>query len=200
MKTTYLVVCALLLAVVLAVPTVSWAHCDSVAGPVATDVKLALQSGNVSPVLKWIRAADEPELRAVFNRAISVRRSGAEAASLADQFFLETAIRLHRASEGEPYTGVKPASAVDEPVPVMVDAALRANSFDALTDSVASAMKTEVDKRIEALKRARAHADDSPALGREYVRSYVELVHYLEHLQSLARSNDSTDGQPHAEH
>ena len=78
MKTTYLVV---LLAVVLAVPTVSWAHCDSVAGPVARDVKLALESGHVSPVLKWIRAADEPELRAVFNRAISVRGSGAEAAT-----------------------------------------------------------------------------------------------------------------------
>jgi hypothetical protein len=199
MKTTYLII-AVLLAVVLAAPTVSWAHCDSVAGPVAKDVKLALESGNVSPVLKWIRTADEPELRAVFNRAISVRRSGAEAASLADQFFLETAIRLHRASEGEPYTGIKPASAANEPAPAMVDAALRANSFDGLTESAASAIKMEVDKRIEALKRARAHAEDSPALGREYVRSYVELVHYLERLQSLATSHESAEGQPHAAH
>ena len=200
MKTTYLVVCAVLLAVVLASPTISWAHCDSVAGSVARDVKLALESGHVSPVLKWIRAADEPELRAVFNRAISVRKSGAEAASLADQFFLETAIRLHRASEGEPYTGIKPASAADEPAPAMVDAALRANSFEAVTDSVASGIRAEVDKRIEALKRARAHAEDNPLLGREYVRSYVDLVHYIERLQSAATSHESLDGQPHAEH
>ena len=198
MKSMYNLVSAALLAVVLAVPIASWAHCDSVAGPVAKDVKLALELGQVSPVLKWIRAADEPELRAAFDRAISVRKNGPEAASLADQFFLETAVRLHRASEGEPYTGLKPASAADEPAPAIVDAALRTNSFEAVTDSVTSGIRTELDKRIEALKRARAHAGDSPAQGREYVRNYVELVHYIERLQSSATSHESTEG--HAGH
>lgn len=200
MKNVCTFVSAALFAIVLAIPTTSFAHCDSIAGPVVRDARVALNSGQLSPVLKWIRAVDEPELSAVFSRAISVRKSGGDAAELADQFFLETAVRLHRASEGEPYTGLKPASAADEPAPAIVDAALRANSFDRVADSVTSSIRVELDKRIEALQRTRAHAGDSPALGREYVRSYVELVHYIERLQSSGASHESTEDRLHAEH
>lgn len=190
---------AALFVVVLVTPTRSFAHCDSVAGPVAKDVKLALDSGQLSPVLKWIRATDESELRAVFDRAVSVRKSGGEAATLADQFFLETAVRLHRASEGEPYTGLKPASAADEPAPAMVDAALKTNSFEAITDSVISDIRAELKRRIEALKLTRAQVNVDPVLGREYVRTYVELVHYVERLQSSAVEHKSAEGPLHGE-
>lgn len=186
------------LAVLLAIPIQSLAHCDSVAGPVAKDVKLALESGKLDPVVKWIRAADEPELRTVFNSVIKVRRSGGEAASLADHYFLETAVRLHRASEGEPYTGLKPAAAVEEPAPAMVDEAIRTYSFKTLSDSVSSSIREELDRRIEMLKGARAHVNESPARGREYVRSYIELVHYIEYLQTPTQKHDLVPTRSHA--
>ncbi len=200
MRTTPGLVRVMLVTVaILLMTAVSFAHCDSVAGPVAKDVKLALESGQLSPVLKWIRASDEPELRAAFHRAMAVRKSGPEAANLADQFFLETAVRLHRASEGEPYTGLKPASAAEEPAPAMVDKALKNNSFKGVADSVTTGIKAELDRRIEALQQAKAHADESPVRGREYVRRYVELVHYIERLQSIPGPHDSKEAELHAD-
>ena len=55
---------------------------------------------------------DEPEGRAVFDKALAVRVLGGTAKELADQFFFETVVRLHRRSEGEPYTGLKPQAAI----------------------------------------------------------------------------------------
>ena len=175
-----------LLAIFLLVPILSYAHCDSVAGPVAKDVQMALGSGDLSPVLKWIRPSDEPELRSVFERTMVVRKSGKEAAAVADQLFLETAVRLHRTSEGEPYTGLKPASAAEEPAPALVDAALKTNALAQVEAPVLSEIQAALRARISRLEQARAHAGDSVAQGREYVRAYVELVHYIEGLQTAS--------------
>ena len=42
------------------------AHCDTLDGPVVTTARAALAKGNVTPVLKWVRKADEGEIRAAF--------------------------------------------------------------------------------------------------------------------------------------
>lgn len=47
-----------------------------------------------------------PELPA-FQRAVAVRSKGAEAKELADTYFFETPIRVHRAGEGVPYCILK---------------------------------------------------------------------------------------------
>ena len=41
---------------------------------------------------------------------IRVRKTGKEARDLADEWFFETVVRLHREGEGAPYTGLRPAS------------------------------------------------------------------------------------------
>jgi len=177
-------------------PVLSFAHCDSVAGPVAKDVQEALTSGELSPVLKWIRPADEPELMAAFERALAVRKNGKEAAALADQFFLETAVRLHRASEGEPYTGLKPASAAEEATPALVDTALDKDSLSSIEEPVISEVRAALRARIVKLEKAHKDAEDSPVEGRAYVRAYVELIHYIEHLESDSAAT-SADGHAH---
>ncbi len=174
---------ATLLLMLLFFPVVSFGHCDSIAGPVAKDVQRALTSGELSPVLKWIRPADESELRAAFERALAVRKNGKEAAALADQFFLETAVRLHRASEGEPYTGLKPASATEEMAPALVDTALSKNSLASVEEPVIAEIRTALRAKISQLEKARRDSETSPAQGRAYVRSYVELIHYIERLE-----------------
>jgi hypothetical protein len=40
--------------VVLLLPSAGAAHCDTLAGSVVQDARLALQSGDVTPVLKWV--------------------------------------------------------------------------------------------------------------------------------------------------
>jgi hypothetical protein len=85
------------------------AHCDSLDGPVAKAAQKALESGNVHPVLVYAPASAEGEIRAAFEKSRKVRGLGPDARGLADQAFLETVIRLHRAGEGAAYTGLKPA-------------------------------------------------------------------------------------------
>ena len=100
------------------------AHCDTINGPVVVAARQALASGDLTPALKWIPKASEPELRAAFGRTMQVRAASPAARDLADSYFFETLVRLHRAGEGEPYTGLKPATEVD-PAVAAADRALQ---------------------------------------------------------------------------
>ncbi len=113
------------------------AHCDTLDGPVVKEARAALASGNITPVLKWVGKDLEPELRAAFARALSVRKAGAEAEGLADLYFFETAVRLHRATEGAPYTGLKPAGSDLGPAVKASDTALAKGDVDALVSLIA---------------------------------------------------------------
>jgi hypothetical protein len=92
------------------------AHCDALDGPVAKAVQKALEDGNVHPVLAYAPAAAETEIREAFDRSRKVRGLGSDAKALADRAFMETVVRLHRAGEGAPYTGLKAAGADYGPV------------------------------------------------------------------------------------
>ncbi|MGX1203779.1 DUF6448 family protein, partial [Marinobacter sp. MBR-105] len=49
------------------------AHCDALDGPVITEARAALESGNVKPLLKWVPAKDEAEIKRVFADVRQVR-------------------------------------------------------------------------------------------------------------------------------
>jgi hypothetical protein len=111
------------------------AHCDTMDGPVVKAAQAALEKGNVTPVLKWVKPPQEADVRAAFQKTLAVRGLGREARDLADQYFFETLVRLHREGEGAPYTGLKPAGAV-EPVVAAADKALEAGSVEELTREI----------------------------------------------------------------
>jgi len=91
-------------------------HCDTRDGPVVKAAKRALKTGNLNYVLIWIPRESEKELKGVFERTLRARKTGKDAQDVADDWFFETAIRLHRAGEGAPYTGMKPAGLSEGPV------------------------------------------------------------------------------------
>jgi hypothetical protein len=66
--------------------------------------------------LAYAPAAAEEEIRAAFEKSRKVRDVNADVRVLADQAFMETVIRLHRAGEGAAYTGLKPAGGDYGPV------------------------------------------------------------------------------------
>jgi hypothetical protein len=105
----------ILIGLALAAARPSAAHCDTMNGPVVAAAQTALRAGDVTPVLKWVRKEHEPEVRAAFARTLKVRATGDDARQLADVYFFETLVRLHRAGEGAPYTGLKPAGSEIEP-------------------------------------------------------------------------------------
>jgi hypothetical protein len=162
------------------------AHCDTLDGPVVTDARAALEQGDVTPVLKWVAAGDEPGIRSAFTKALLVRTKGPEARELADMYFFETLVRVHRAGEGAPYTGLKPAGTDPGPAVAAADESLRAGSVDRLAQAVADEVAAGIRKRFTEAMDAHAHADESVAKGRAFVAAYVDFVHYVEGLHEMA--------------
>jgi uncharacterized protein DUF6448 len=168
-----------------ALPESAHAHCDSLDGPVVRDARAALESGDSTIVRKWVAVDQEPELLEVFGNALAVRTLGAPARDVADRLFFETLVRLHRASEGEAFTGLKPAGSVD-PGLQMADAALAAGSVRDLVDDLGVAVRQAVEARFAAVQETERHAGDNVAAGRAYVKAYVEYAHLVEQLHGLA--------------
>ena len=166
----------------------AFAHCDTLDGPVVQTARIALEKGDVTPLLKWVQTDDEKEIRAAFQKTLAVRAKGAEAKELADMYFFETLVRIHRAGEGEPYTGLKPGEAVD-PAVALADKALETGSVDKLVDVLTEAMADGIRERFQHTKETQKHADDSVAAGREFVKAYVIFTHYAEGLHATINAN-----------
>ncbi|MCP8317539.1 MAG: hypothetical protein H3Z51_11890, partial [archaeon] len=77
-------------------------HCDTMDGPVVKAAKRALDIGNVNLILPWVPKKAESELKKAFEKTLRVRKQGKETMELADYWFFETAVRLHREGEGAP--------------------------------------------------------------------------------------------------
>ena len=166
-----------------------FAHCDTLDGPVVKTARAALEKGDVTPILKWVKKENEAEIRDLFKKTLSVRSKGKEAQELADMYFLETLVRVHRAGEGEPYTGLKPSVAVD-PAVVEADKALEGESVETLIKLITDAASRGLRERFNKAKEARRPADHSVEAGREFVEAYVQFTHYVErlHLDSTVQA------------
>jgi hypothetical protein len=167
------------------------AHCDSLDGPVAKAVQAALESGNVNPVLAYAPASVEDEIRTAFERSRKVRVLGAEARSLADQAFMETVIRLHRAGEGAPYTGLKPAGADYGPVipaaETVVETGQLAGLMAVLTEKIEHALRdrlAHVRELQEAPREPKTAAQVPHA--RERVSAELGFITFAETLHQAA--------------
>jgi hypothetical protein len=171
--------CAATVALALISPAAAEAHCDSLDGPVITDARAALEAGDVTSVLKWVSQDYEAEIRSAFDHVVEVRKLGGEARSLADRFFFETLVRIHRAVEGALYTGLKPAGSGLYVVEVAADEALAAGSVDELANKIGERAAAGVRGRFTLAITAKERADESVKAGREYVEAYVGYVHYV---------------------
>jgi len=172
------------------VATLAWAHCDTLGGPVIIDAKVALAKGDVTPALKWVKPAAEKEIREAFQKTLAVRGNSPEATELADLYFFETLVRVHRAGEGAPYTGLKPAHEIEPPI-AAADKALEAGKVDDLAADVSKAVAAGIRERFEKAVAAKKHAEHNVEAGREYVAAYVEFVHYVERLHNDASAKSA---------
>jgi hypothetical protein len=189
------IILVIVAAAVLFVPGVAWAHCDTIAGPVVADARLALDKSDVTPVLKWIKPEYESELRITFQKTLVVRAKGPDAREIADRYFFETVVRLHRKGENAPFTGLK-----DEPIEdsiMLADKALASGSVDELVSESMAHLAIQLRQRFVAAKAARSHSSDSVSAGREYVARYVEFMHYVEQLHEIGGEGVQSDSTAH---
>jgi uncharacterized protein DUF6448 len=162
------------------------AHCDTLDGPVVRDARAALESRQPGLALKWVGPEKEGEVREAYERALAVRVLSPGARDLADRYFFETLVRVHREGEGAPYTGLKPEGSRVEPAIAASDEALEKGSADALVAMVTAAAERGLRTRFARAVEARKHTAEGVERGRDYVAAYVELVHYAERLHGDA--------------
>lgn len=174
------------------------AHCDTMDGPVVKDATAALKAGDPKGVLKWIQPQDEQEIRTLFEQVVAARAQGGPAKALADRYFFESLVRIHRAGEGAPYTGLKPAGHV-EPIVAASDQALDQGSIDALIDKITSHIAQGIRQRFQRALETRQQVEHSVPAGRAYVAAYVEFTHYVEGLHAAAAGPAHAHNEPAAE-
>lgn len=163
-------------------------HCDSLDGPVVTAARRALEARDVGLVLPFVHADGEAEVRATFDQVLPVRDLGPEARATADQLFFETVVRVHRAGEGAPYTGLKPAGLPVGPVIPLAERAVEEDSSDRLADFLSNVLREELKHRLDLVHDLARRRERSLGEAREYVEAMLGFEVYSHHLYEAMRS------------
>jgi hypothetical protein len=178
-------------AIVIALLCATWpapaqAHCDGLDGPVVTAARQALQAGDPNLVLVWVQKKDEPEIRRAFERTTRLRKLGADAKDLADTWFFETLVRVHRAGEGAPYDGLKPAGRDLGPAIPAADKAIATGDVAPLVKLLQRGVEEGLREQFEKVAALRNYATGDVEAGRKYVGAYVTYLHYAERLYAAS--------------
>lgn len=161
-------------------------HCDTLDGPVIKTAKMALESKNVNLILPWVPEELEDELTDCFNKTIAARMSGEEAREVADRWFFENAVRLHRAGEGAAYSGLKPAGLDWGPVVRKAEQAIESGNAGDVITFVSLTVEQEIGKRFDNMTQKKDHDINNVAAAREYVNSMLEFILFSHHLYKFA--------------
>ncbi len=172
-------------------PARALAHCDGVDGPVVKAAQRALETRNPALVLIWVQEKDEREIQTAFEHTLAVRELSPRAKELADRFFFETLVRVHRAGEGAPFTGLKPAGRDLGPAIPAADEAVRSGSVEPVRQLLTDAFQQRLREEFGRVMAAKTFTSDDLAAGRAYINAYVEFIHFVERLY------DSTMQAPH---
>jgi hypothetical protein len=185
-------------ALIAAVPARAQAHCDTLDGPVVTAAREALEKGDVKLVLHWVRPGDEAAVRDAFRRAVAVRRLGPDARELADHHFFETVVRVHRAGEGAPYTGL--SAGAPDPIITATDRALQRGDAAEVEALLVAEVRRGLARRFAAARAARSFRQGDVAAGRAFVAAYVPLTHWVEAVFAAAGDGAAHAAEPPAAH
>ena len=188
-----LLVCVLFTLTIFLTSQSAYAHCDTLDGPVVKEARVALDNGDITPLFKWLRPTDEKVIQDAFEMTLAVRAKGGKAKELADMYFFETLVRIHREGEGAPYTGLKPGVEID-PAVALADKALEDGSIDKLVNVLTNAMAKGIRERFQHAAELQKYANESVESGRKFVESYVIFTHYVEGLHADIKGKSGHHG------
>ncbi len=188
----------ILFAILLFTSQATFAHCDSYDGPVIKDAVLALKTNDVNPVLKWITKDQENEITNLFHKTYKLRNGDKEVYEIVEKHFFETLVRLHRETEGAPYTGLKPAGSTKQIIQ-MTDEAIKVGNVDGFLLKFNKHIEKIVREKYDKVLQLSKVKDNSTDLGREFVAAYVDYTHTIEALDGILE-HGIEHGSGHAEH
>lgn len=164
------------------------AHCDGLDGPVITEARSALEKKDVTPLLKWVPQSGERAIKDAFAQTLAERTGGKAAQEAADRKLFEKLVKVHRESEGAPFTGIKPAGQIP-PVVAEADAALEKKNVDHLAKHIAAQVEKSVRDKFEKAAHSKEYANQSVEKGREFVSNYVQYVHFVEEVSNMTEKS-----------
>jgi hypothetical protein len=166
-------------------------------GPVVIAARQALEKEDVNLILPYVKEDATADVKSAFDKAVRARKVDPAAREVADLYFYETAVRLHRAGEGAPYTGIKPAGLDVGPVIPVAEKAIEAGSPDALIRLLTDTLRHEVENRFEHMKHLREHRPGDVAKAREYVEAMLGLEVYSHQLYQAMKAKPHEGGHEH---
>jgi hypothetical protein len=158
----------------------SFAHCDTKDGPVVAAAIDAIKHKNINYALIWVKPAFEKEIREAFESALKVRVLSGEAQKLADNYFFETLVRLHRTGEEMAYTGIKPSGTPVDKKILAADKSIASGSLAALNALVPKSRHPELKKRFDKVMALKNYDTNNVSAGREFIEAYVQFFHFAE--------------------
>jgi hypothetical protein len=147
-------------------------HCDALDGPVVRAAQRALDAANVTLVLPFVPKSGEKEVIEVFGKYVEARQGNAVCRDVADRYFFETVVRVHRADEGAAFTGLKPPGLDVGPVIPIAEKVIESRDAAPLEDVLVTAIREELAHRLDRL--CRLH--DGSYCGVEGARAYVKAM------------------------
>jgi Family of unknown function (DUF6448) len=169
-------------------------HCDSLDGPVVAAARHALAVGDVDEVLPYVPADDEEEIRAAFSRVLPLQAGGGDAAAVAQRWFFETVVRVHRAGEHAAYTGLKPAGLDVGPAIPLAEKAIASGDVEEVYRLLGADLRDELTNRLRRVARLAAARDASVGAARAYVETMLGFQVYTNNVYRTVHSD------PHGEH
>jgi len=169
------------------------AHCDSYDGPVIKDATRALETNNVNLVLKWITNEQEQEIIPLFNKTYNLKKGDKEVYAIVEKHFFETLVRLHRETEGAPYTGLKPAGSTKQIIQ-MTDKALAERDVDDFLATFNNHIDKVVREKYQKVAELDKVRDNSKKQGRAFVEAYVDYTHTVEAMHDIMVHGGGHDG------
>ena len=157
-------------------------HCDSWDGPVVTAARRALDASNVDVVLPFVHEQGEAEVKDVFQSTLRVRALDDEAREVADRLFFETVVRVHRAGEGAPYTGLKPAGLSFGPVIPLAETAVETGTAEPASDFLSEELNRQLRHRLNEVNVLAAGKGRSVRDARRYVEAMLGFEVYCHRL------------------
>lgn len=164
-------------------------HCDTMDGPVVMAAKKALEEENVNMILPWAPEEAEEDIKKYYEKTIVVRKLGKDAKELADLWFFETVVRLHREGEGAPYTGLKPAGLDEGPVIPLIEKAIEEEEITDVIDFLTGEINEEIEERFKSVISLKDYDEDDMEAAREYIEAMLELTLYSHHLYQYIKSD-----------
>ncbi len=183
-----LIIAFICLGVFVSTPAIIYAHTETLESPMIKDAQAALETANVTPVLKWVNKERETEIKTAFKKALSERAKDPNMTKRADMEFFETLVRIYHEGEGTGYAKLKPGWAQMNNAVVLAREAFYKGSPEELLAVIGNDVAAGLRKRYIDVMEKRARANDSIEDGRAFVAAWAEFVHYAEKLYNDAKA------------